>query len=203
MLSTIGVILLLQNTCLVFDSCLSCFRGTRSVICPISAHRLTFSRLIAHLLECCAALGIGTCRLFLQRIGGPWDIKPRPPKLAVCHSKYWYLSYVRPETYRDLPGEPMAILAFSIKACRCQRSRKPDLTSSTIILSQTQHRNMWISKFTPFILALATVSYCQYTGRCSTSACGAEGKPCPRGYLCVPYPNFNPADRKGCTCSHG
>ncbi|KAK0613732.1 hypothetical protein B0T14DRAFT_386812, partial [Immersiella caudata] len=42
----------------------------------------------------------------------------------------------------------------------------------------------------------------QYTGPCSNTACGDAGQPCPRGYLCVPYPNFNPAERKGCTCSY-
>ncbi|KAK0639389.1 hypothetical protein B0T16DRAFT_298378, partial [Cercophora newfieldiana] len=50
--------------------------------------------------------------------------------------------------------------------------------------------------------ALAAVSSAQYTGPCSNNACGTQGLPCPRGYLCVPYPSFNPADRKGCTCSY-
>ncbi|KAK4150224.1 hypothetical protein C8A00DRAFT_18211 [Chaetomidium leptoderma] len=44
--------------------------------------------------------------------------------------------------------------------------------------------------------AFVAIAFSQYTGPCSSSACGAEGKPCPRGYLCVPYPNFDPALRK-------
>ncbi|KAK4245102.1 hypothetical protein C7999DRAFT_16703 [Corynascus novoguineensis] len=53
------------------------------------------------------------------------------------------------------------------------------------------------------VLGFAAAVLGQYTGPCSTSACGAEGKACPRGYLCVPYPSFDPAERKGCTCSYG
>lgn len=53
------------------------------------------------------------------------------------------------------------------------------------------------------VAAFALQSSAQYTGPCTTAACGASGKPCARGYLCVPYPNFNPAERKGCTCSYG
>ncbi|KAK4139912.1 uncharacterized protein C8A04DRAFT_15418 [Dichotomopilus funicola] len=53
------------------------------------------------------------------------------------------------------------------------------------------------------LLAIAAAAFGQYTGPCTTSACGAGGNPCPRGYLCVPYPNFDPAQRKGCACSYG
>ncbi|KAF2749072.1 hypothetical protein M011DRAFT_399611 [Sporormia fimetaria CBS 119925] len=42
-----------------------------------------------------------------------------------------------------------------------------------------------------------------YTGPCTTAACGASGKACPRGYLCVGWPVLDPALRKGCACSYG
>ncbi|KAK4236972.1 hypothetical protein C8A03DRAFT_16451 [Achaetomium macrosporum] len=62
---------------------------------------------------------------------------------------------------------------------------------------------MWLNKATLLLLAVLPLSFGQYTGPCSTSACGAEGRPCPRGYLCVPYPKFDPSQRQGCACSHG
>ncbi|KAK0706189.1 hypothetical protein B0T26DRAFT_629645, partial [Lasiosphaeria miniovina] len=49
--------------------------------------------------------------------------------------------------------------------------------------------------------AFAALASAQYTGPCSQSNCGASGQVCPRGYLCVPWPSFDPALRKGCTCS--
>ncbi|KAK4158747.1 hypothetical protein QBC43DRAFT_223624 [Cladorrhinum sp. PSN259] len=42
----------------------------------------------------------------------------------------------------------------------------------------------------------------QYTGPCSNEVCGAKGKPCRVGLTCVPYPNFPPGPRYGCTCSY-
>ncbi|KAK4167504.1 hypothetical protein QBC43DRAFT_311980 [Cladorrhinum sp. PSN259] len=62
---------------------------------------------------------------------------------------------------------------------------------------------MWLSKSSICLLVFATLSQAQYTGPCSVSNCGATGKVCPRGYLCVPWPSFEPALRKGCTCSIG
>ncbi|KAH6622501.1 hypothetical protein F5144DRAFT_329494 [Chaetomium tenue] len=62
---------------------------------------------------------------------------------------------------------------------------------------------MLSNRSTLLLLALVAATFGQYTGPCSTSACGAEGKPCGRGYLCVPYPHTDPALRKGCTCSYG
>ncbi|KAK3312026.1 hypothetical protein B0H66DRAFT_101179 [Apodospora peruviana] len=62
---------------------------------------------------------------------------------------------------------------------------------------------MWLTKVSLSLLALAAFASAQYTGPCSTSNCGATGKVCPRGYLCVPWPSFNPAERQGCTCSYG
>ncbi|KAB5585168.1 hypothetical protein GE09DRAFT_1069657 [Coniochaeta sp. 2T2.1] len=64
---------------------------------------------------------------------------------------------------------------------------------------------MWSSTFllSLGLLALAATTQAAYTGPCSDQACGESARACPRGYLCVPYPNFNPADRKGCACSYG
>ncbi|KAK4031591.1 hypothetical protein C8A01DRAFT_21217 [Parachaetomium inaequale] len=62
---------------------------------------------------------------------------------------------------------------------------------------------MLANKRALLLLAFVATSFGQYTGPCSTSAYGAEGKPCARGYLCVPWPTFDPAQRKGCTCSYG
>ncbi|KAH8902828.1 hypothetical protein BR93DRAFT_931695 [Coniochaeta sp. PMI_546] len=53
------------------------------------------------------------------------------------------------------------------------------------------------------VLSLSAISEAAYTGPCSDQACGATGKACARGYLCVPYPNFDPAQRQGCACSYG
>lgn len=60
---------------------------------------------------------------------------------------------------------------------------------------------MWLNNV--LLLAFGFTAFGQYTGLCSSAACGVDGKPCPRGYLCVPYPNFDPAQREGCACSHG
>lgn len=46
------------------------------------------------------------------------------------------------------------------------------------------------------VAALAVLSSAQYTGPCSNSAYGTSGLAFPRGYLCVPYPSFNLAERK-------
>ena len=62
---------------------------------------------------------------------------------------------------------------------------------------------MWIGTLCMGALALGAIVSGQYTGPCVASNCGASGKVCPRGYLCVPFPNFNPAERQGCTCSYG
>ncbi|KAK4183725.1 hypothetical protein QBC35DRAFT_393246 [Podospora australis] len=62
---------------------------------------------------------------------------------------------------------------------------------------------MWLSK-PVFLLALCSSAVvAQYTGPCSASNCGADGRVCRRGWLCVPWPSFDPALRKGCTCSLG
>ncbi|KAK0736531.1 hypothetical protein B0T21DRAFT_181626 [Apiosordaria backusii] len=47
----------------------------------------------------------------------------------------------------------------------------------------------------------AASSVAQYTGPCTANDCGASHKVCARGWLCVPYPSFDPATRQGCTCS--
>ncbi|KAK3990406.1 hypothetical protein QBC44DRAFT_325124 [Cladorrhinum sp. PSN332] len=62
---------------------------------------------------------------------------------------------------------------------------------------------MWFSKSSICLLLFAAVSQAQYTGPCSASKCGADGRVCPRGFLCVPWPSFEPALRQGCTCSYG
>ncbi|EGO56150.1 hypothetical protein NEUTE1DRAFT_45259 [Neurospora tetrasperma FGSC 2508] len=50
--------------------------------------------------------------------------------------------------------------------------------------------------------AAASPAMAAYTGPCSVTQCGASGVACPRGYLCVPWPSFDPALREGCTCSY-
>ncbi|KAL0471164.1 hypothetical protein QR685DRAFT_276445 [Neurospora intermedia] len=50
--------------------------------------------------------------------------------------------------------------------------------------------------------AAASPATAAYTGPCSVTQCGASGVACPRGYLCVPWPSFDPAQREGCTCSY-
>ncbi|KAM7184252.1 hypothetical protein V8F20_012300 [Naviculisporaceae sp. PSN 640] len=62
---------------------------------------------------------------------------------------------------------------------------------------------MWLTKVSLSLLAIVAVASSQYTGPCTASNCGASGKVCSKGWLCVPYPSFNPAERKGCTCSYG
>jgi hypothetical protein len=64
---------------------------------------------------------------------------------------------------------------------------------------------MWFSpaSLSLTILSLAALSHAAYTGPCSDQACGETSKVCPRGYMCVPWPSFDPALRKGCTCSYG
>ncbi|KAK0667080.1 hypothetical protein QBC41DRAFT_279540 [Cercophora samala] len=52
-----------------------------------------------------------------------------------------------------------------------------------------------------FLSFFAAVSAAQYTGPCSANDCGGSHKVCARGWLCVPYPSFDPAKRQGCTCS--
>ncbi|KAF2685386.1 hypothetical protein K458DRAFT_417441 [Lentithecium fluviatile CBS 122367] len=42
-----------------------------------------------------------------------------------------------------------------------------------------------------------------YTGPCSKSNCGASGKVCGAGQLCVGFPVLSGPGRKGCTCSTG
>ncbi|KAH7627202.1 hypothetical protein SMAC4_12945 [Sordaria macrospora] len=53
-----------------------------------------------------------------------------------------------------------------------------------------------------FGITAAAPAMAAYTGPCSTTQCGASGVACPRGYLCVPWPSFDPAKREGCTCSY-
>ncbi|KAK4460403.1 hypothetical protein QBC42DRAFT_272494 [Cladorrhinum samala] len=62
---------------------------------------------------------------------------------------------------------------------------------------------MWFSKSSICLLTFATLSLAQYTGPCSPSNCGADGRVCRRGWLCVPWPHTDPALRQGCTCSLG
>ncbi|KAK3493438.1 hypothetical protein B0T13DRAFT_450274 [Neurospora crassa] len=45
--------------------------------------------------------------------------------------------------------------------------------------------------------AVASPAMAAYTGPCSVTQCGASGVACPRGYLCVPWPSFDPALREG------
>ncbi|KAI1496632.1 hypothetical protein F5X99DRAFT_399880 [Biscogniauxia marginata] len=40
-----------------------------------------------------------------------------------------------------------------------------------------------------------------YDGPCSPSNCGASGRVCSSGYLCVRYPSISAPE--GCTCSAG
>jgi hypothetical protein len=79
----------------------------------------------------------------------------------------------------------------------------PQLCFAHHSIKVTHNYIMLITKPALLLLTLTISSLAQYTGPCSNSACGTEGKACPRGYLCVPYPNFDPTLRQGCTCSHG
>ncbi|KAK3386775.1 hypothetical protein B0H63DRAFT_468366 [Podospora didyma] len=60
---------------------------------------------------------------------------------------------------------------------------------------------MWFKSLALSALAFAAITSAQYTGPCSANNCGASGTVCARGWLCVPWPSFDPALRKGCTCS--
>lgn len=78
-----------------------------------------------------------------------------------------------------------------------------------------RHTDIFLSKQAVFNIIMVSLKSClalvaaslslssaQYTGSCSASDCGASHKVCPRGYLCVPYPSFEPSLRQGCTCSY-
>ncbi|KAK4210583.1 hypothetical protein QBC37DRAFT_292226 [Rhypophila decipiens] len=81
---------------------------------------------------------------------------------------------------------------------------------------------MWLTKVSLSLLAVVAIASAQstgsctvgasaphpdpeppYTGPCTVDACGAEGKVCKRGWLCVAWPSSNPPERKGCVCTYG
>jgi hypothetical protein len=142
-----------------------------------------------------------TCPLvdrLVPRIRGPQNRGPRRPKAATF--RLVRLSSADVEA-RESSGWIGFFKWAMLPACPCMSL--PSTISPVLAPSPSSLDSMWLNKSSILFLAFVSAVLSQYTGPCSTSACGAEGKPCPRGYLCVPYPHVDPALRKGCTCSYG